>query len=112
MLSDYETSGTQTRKLCMLPSALGEGEGGAGQGGAWRVAWRSVDWLVFGGGVVAGPYSKGIQGTEARTYPFVIPLQRRRWIMLIARLQALGIETKNAVQIQLHAINLYWINGR
>lgn len=105
MLSDYEASGTQTRKLCMLPSALGEGEGGAGLGKAG--AWRSVDWLVFGGGVVAGPYSKGIQGTKARTYSFAIPLRRQRWIMQIARMQALGIETKNAVQIQLHAINLY-----
>lgn len=45
MLSDYEASGTQTRKLCMLPSALGEGEGGAGLGKAG--AWRSVDWLVL-----------------------------------------------------------------
>lgn len=98
----------------MLPSALREGEGGAGQGGAGQGgSWRTVDWFVFvGGGVFAGPHFKNIQGTKARTYPFVIPLQRRRWIMQIARLQALGIETKNAVQIQLHAINLYWINDR
>lgn len=108
MLSDYKASGTQTRKLCMLPSS----GAGLGRGAwAWAWAWRSVDWLVWLVGVGASLRS-GHSRYESLEISICNSIEEVDVDVDYANRPTAGIRNrnKNAVQIQLHAISLHWIN--